>query len=377
MNSSISKIYARVKESLTNITFKRAAILLFRLVIGVVFLVDGFKIISDPVGRAIYTESVLSDSFLSVFEPLSLVLSILAGAFKVSVGCCMLLGTNILVASVYLIIFLFIEFFVLLFLPLSTGWLLVRNLSLILISVLIILLRKHSVKIYTRRTEWIIELYSFAFSIAFALYSFINLPIVDRTAMREGSAMKRVFLAVAMRSNIEVEQVNSVMNHVADEGYSFVLLSRRLTDASTMLNEEVNNLYSYSQKHNYPFVCLTGEETTDDEIREYVIESKGAEYPILRFNKSLIDKVARSNPEFLILKDGNIVRKFSAYKVPKLDSELSDDLYGHESESYTPRTLALCVLAYFIPLLLLLAYDYLIELIKWLLKKIMMKTKKI
>lgn len=252
MNSSLSKIYARVKESLTNITFKRAAILLFRLVIGVVFLVDGFKIISDPVGRAIYTESVLSDSFLSVFEPLSLVLSILAGAFKVSVGCCMLLGTNILVASVYLIIFLFIEFFVLLFLPLSTGWLLVRNLSLILISVLIILLRKHSVKIYTRRTEWIIELYSFAFSIAFALYSFINLPIVDRTAMREGSSMKRVFLAVAMRSNIEVEQVNSVMNHVADEGYSFVLLSRRLTDASTMLNEEVNNLYSYSQKHNYP-----------------------------------------------------------------------------------------------------------------------------
>lgn len=76
------------------------------------------------------------------------------------------------------------------------------------------------------------------------------------------------------------------------------------------------------------------------------------------------------------MKDGTITRKFSAYKIPKLEDALGEELYGHQSESSTGRTILFSVIAYLLPLVVLLAYDYLIELLKWLIKKIVMKSKK-
>lgn len=376
MNSTLAKTYHRVADSLTDLTFRRVVILVFRAVVGYVFLRDGFLLVNDPFGSGIVAEGIIADLGLGILEPLSMVLAFLVGAFKVSVGCCLLMGTNVGIAAVNLIIFLFIEFFVLVFLEWSTMWLIIRNVVFILLGALIFHWRKHSVKIYTQRTEWVIELYSFVFSILFAAHCYISLPMLDTTAAKEGNSMKSAFFEEGIALDRDLKDVSKQLECLSDTGYSFVLLSRHLPDASTLRKDEINTLYEYSVEHRYPFVCLIGEEVTDDEMREYIIESKCAEYPIIKFDKGIIDCVARSNPELLIMKDGTITRKFSAYKIPKLEEALDEELYGHQSESSTGRTILFSIIAYLLPLVVLLAYDYLVELTKWLIQKIMMKSKK-
>lgn len=376
MNSTLAKTYHRVVESLENLTFRRIVIVIFRLVVGFVLLRDGFLIVNDPYGSGIVAEGIISELGLRLLMPLSLVLAFIVGSFKVSVGCCLLMGTNVGVAAMNLIIYLFIEFFVLVKLDSPTSWLIARNVAFILLGALIFYWRKHSVKIYTKRTEWVIELYSFAFSVLFAAHCYISLPMLDTTAAKEGNSMKSAFLTEAKALGMDTAKVGRELECLADTGYSFVLLSRHLPDASTMRKDEINTLYEYSVEHGYPFVCLIGEKVTEDEMREYIIESKCAEYPIVKFEKSIIECVARSNPELLIMKDGTITRKFSAYKIPKLEDALDEELYGHQSESSTGRTILFSVIAYLLPLVVLLAYDYLIELLKWLIKKIVMKSKK-
>ncbi len=376
MNSTLAKTYHRVADSLTDLTFRRVVILVFRAVVGYVFLRDGFLLVNDPFGSGIVAEGIIADLGLGILEPLSMVLAFLVGAFKVSVGCCLLMGTNVGIAAVNLIIFLFIEFFVLVFLGWPTMWLIIRNVVFILLGALIFHWRKHSVKIYTQRTEWVIELYSFVFSILFAAHCYISLPMLDTTAAKEGNSMKSAFFEEGIALDRDLKDVSKQLECLSDTGYSFVLLSRHLPDASTLRKDEINTLYEYSVEHRYPFVCLIGEEVTDDEMREYIIESKCAEYPIIKFDKGIIDCVARSNPELLIMKDGTITRKFSAYKIPKLEEALDEELYGHQSESSTGRTILFSIIAYLLPLVVLLAYDYLVELTKWLIQKIMMKPKK-
>lgn len=376
MNSTLAKTYHRVADSLTDLTFRRVVILVFRAVVGYVFLRDGFLLVNDPFGSGIVAEGIIADLGLGILEPLSMVLAFLVGAFKVSVGCCLLMGTNVGIAAVNLIIFLFIEFFVLVFLGWPTMWLIIRNVVFILLGALIFHWRKHSVKIYTQRTEWVIELYSFVFSILFAAHCYISLPMLDTTAAKEGNSMKSAFFEEGIALDRDLKDVKKQLECLSDTGYSFVLLSRHLPDASTLRKDEINTLYEYSVEHKYPFVCLIGEEVTDDEMREYIIESKCAEYPIIKFDKGIIDCVARSNPELLIMKDGTITRKFSAYKIPKLEEALDEELYGHQSESSTGRTILFSIIAYLLPLVVLLAYDYLVELTKWLIQKIMMKPKK-
>ena len=376
MNSTLAKTYHRVADSLTDLTFRRVVILVFRAVVGYVFLRDGFLLVNDPFGSGIVAEGIIADLGLGILEPLSMVLAFLVGAFKVSVGCCLLMGTNVGIAAVNLIIFLFIEFFVLVFLGWPTMWLIIRNVVFILLGALIFHWRKHSVKIYTQRTEWVIELYSFVFSILFAAHCYISLPMLDTTAAKEGNSMKSAFFEEGIALDRDLKDVKKQLECLSDTGYSFVLLSRHLPDASTLRKDEINTLYEYSVEHKYPFVCLIGEEVTDDEMREYIIESKCAEYPIIKFDKGIIDCVARSNPELLIMKDGTITRKFSAYKIPKLEEALDEELYGHQSESSTGRTILFSIIAYLLPLVVLLAYDYLVELTKWLIQKIMMKSKK-
>lgn len=376
MNSTLVKTYQRLVGSLGNLTLRRIAILVFRAVVGFVFLKDGFLIVNDPFGSGMEAEKVVEELGLTILEPLSMVFAFLVGSFKVSVGCCLLMGTNIGIAAVNLIIFLFIEFFVLIFLERPTGGMIARNVLFILLGILIFCWRTHSVKIYTQRTEWVIELYSFVFSLAFAAHCYISLPMLDMTAAKEGNSMKTAFLSKAESLKLDKEKVSGTLGCLSDKGYSFVLLSRHLPDASTLRKDEINTLYEYSVEHGYPFVCLVGEEVTDDEMREYIIESKCAEYPIVKLDKGVIDCVARSNPELVIMKDGTITRKFSGYKIPKLEGGLDEETYGHRSESSAGKTIFFSIVAYLLPLVVLLAYDYLVELLKWIVQKIVMKSKK-
>lgn len=348
--------------------------MLFRVVVGFIFLKSGFGMVLDPCGASHLLENLILGMGANVLLPLSLAFAIVIGAFKFSVGCCLLIGTNIAITSVYLIIFVLIEIVALLLGHVSGSWLVVRNVIFLFAGGLIFYWRKHSVKLYTKRTEWIIELYSFAFALCLAVHCYVNLPLIDTTVAKEGYPMKSALLDEAKAKNLDVRKIERDLSCLSDKGYSFVLLSRFLPDATTVSRTEINALYDYSRKHNYSFVCLMGEGATDIEVQEYVIESAGAEYQFVETDKQVIDFIARSNPELIILKDGKILRKFTAYKIPSLDDKLEEELYGKQSESSSGKTILMCFLAYIIPLLLVLAYDYLVELIKWLIKKYVMKS---
>ena len=106
---------------------------------------------------------------------------------------------------------------------------------------------------------------------------------------------------------------------------------------------------------------------------EYIIETSGAEYPFLQIKRELTDAFVRSNPELFLIKDGIVEEKFSCYEIPTYEKPLEE--YLSETDG-TERwnDVAKSISSFGVPLIIILIYDYLIELAKLLYR--FWKTKK-
>lgn len=218
--------------------------------------------------------------------------------------------------------------------------------------------RNYNIGFYTKRTEWIISIYGFAFSIVMAIHCFFSLPILDRTVCKEGESIKKV-LDYAATHKIEIEKETKVaMLHY---GYSFILVSPDITQASTTYRKLLNKLYTYCQNNGYKFAMLTTSNPESREIDEYIIETSGAEYPFLYIQPRLTDAFVRSNPELFLLKDGIIEKKFSCYQIPAYEKPLHEEFAEDTEVSGGLNDVVKSLLYFGIPLLAILIYDYLIE----------------
>lgn len=236
-----------------------------------------------------------------------------------------------------------------------------HNIILLGLASLVFIWRNHNIGFYTKRTEWIISIYCFAFSLIMAIHGYFSLPILDKTICKEGESIEKV-LEYAKEHNIDVsEETKEAMSH---KGFSFILVSPNITQASTTYRKKLNKLYTYCQNNQYSFVMLTTSDPESQEVDEYIIETSGAEYPFQYIEKSLTDAFVRSNPELLLLNDGIVEKKFSSYQIPAYSEPLEELFSGNSEREESWNKVVKSSVYFALPLIIILIYDYLIELIK-------------
>ena len=155
---------------------------------------------------------------------------------------------------------------------------------------------------------------------------------------------------------------------LADTGYTFLLVSPYLEQADDSRLDLINQLYEYTQEHDYVFYCLTA--SSAKQVRVWR-DITGAEYPFCQTDGTTLKTVIRSNPGLLLVKDGVIIRKWSHNNLPEL-SEAETTLpleqleIGKLPTDGPARKIATILLWFVLPLALLTMADRLWMWTHWL-----------
>lgn len=140
-------------------------------------------------------------------------------------------------------------------------------------------------------------------------------------------------------------------------GYTILLLSPSLGEASQHDIDRIEQLYEYAQDNQYAFYCLTSR--NNDQLEEWK-NNTGAEYEFLFTDMQIVETITRANPGVLLLHDGVLCWKENLTTLDVntiITDKLDKQSYGEIHEiDYQKHFLALLILL-FGPLPLSLCFE--------------------
>lgn len=176
-----------------------------------------------------------------------------------------------------------------------------------------------------------------------------TVEVTPTSVAKETESLNSFFLTDAENQDVTREICGN-------SGYTFLLMSPSLADASERFLDRLEEVYEYSRQQDYPFYLVTLRDTTM--LQQWYFRT-GAEYPTLFSDASVISTVIRANPGLVLIKDGVILwkRSLSDLDISTLTSaKLSEQTYGKIEEiDYQKRILYIIALLFgpFFVLLLL------------------------
>ena len=240
-----------------------------------------------------------------------------------------------------------------------------KNVVLLVMSLVVLKWRKRIFPLATTRFDWLIALYGFLYILCVTIYCYRHLPVFDfrpyyvGADIRQGmeipegeepteletrfvlqkDGMEKEFtldnypdstwtfvdsrMVVKKQgyeppihdfSMIRYEDGEDITEQVlADEGYTFLLVAHQLGLTNESRIDLINELYDYCLEYGYAFYCLTS--SSDEDIFKWQ-EDTGAEYPFCLMDNTTLRTMVRSNPGLILLKKGEVVRKWSVVDIP-------------------------------------------------------------
>lgn len=284
-----------------------------------------------------------------------------------------------------------------------------KNIVLLIAAITLFKRKKLIVRFITAKMEWMVSTYTFLFVVALSFYCLGNLPILDfrpykigtniRTSMeippgakpsvfesrfileKDGkrqeftlenypdSTWKYIETRTLLKekgyeppirdfSMMNLETGEDITERVlADEGYTFLLVSPRIEDADDSNIDLINEVYDYSIEHGYGFYALTS--SSEGEI-ELWRDKTGAEYPFCQMDDITLKTIIRSNPGLMLIKDGTVLNKWSDNQLPD-EYVLVDSLdkleLGKQKQESDLQTIGYVLLWFTLPLLLIIGVD--------------------
>lgn len=212
-----------------------------------------------------------------------------------------------------------------------TNWQTFGKNVVLLAAVLVVMANLHRLhRVITERNQWLISLYSLVFSLMFAFHNLYYLPAIDFRPFRvgtdvlkgmydewDGKSSKLEYSDFAIQM-AEQDGEDVTLEWLERPGYKFLLVAPFLEKADDAAADQLNDIYEYSRRMDYPFVCLTG--SAQEQIEEWV-DYNGAEYPFAWTDGTLLTTMIRSNPGLILMKGSVIVKKWPNTDYPKLDEQ--------------------------------------------------------
>lgn len=395
---------------------------LCRLVLAVVFLFSGFVKAADPVGMSYKVEAY--------FAQLGLPGSLAAGSFSASTVIAVGLAAFEFLLGVYLLVGMHRRFtswcilIVMVLLTTLTGYLyffstipdcgcfgdaiilsnrdtFLKNIGLLLCSVVLLVRPLKIKRLITERNQWIIALYSVFYVFVLSLYSTYHLPVIDFTPYKAGTNLREATEAVYETTLIfekdgktyacssdsvpaspgklvdarvltlkapEIENFALYNDHddltedlLNDKSYSLWLVAPDLPTSEAGSSDMINDLYDICIDKGYAFYGVV---SADSVAISNWVDQTGAAYPFVQTDRETAEAMMRSNPGVLLMKDGTILGKWGHNDLGHLvqlleqqkESQIERFVQSEKAEGL-PYLLVKAILWYIIPLLLIIGID--------------------
>lgn len=153
------------------------------------------------------------------------------------------------------------------------------------------------------------------------------------------------------------------------DGYTFLLIAPVLERADDSNFGEIDAIYEYAKENGYGFYGLTA---STDKAEKHWRDITGAEYPFYTMDGTTLKTIIRSNPGLILLYKGTIINKWSHNDLPKqaeLNAPLTLIEVGREPENKTWTKIALILICYIFPLVLLIVADRIWSWTRWVRKR--------
>jgi uncharacterized membrane protein YphA (DoxX/SURF4 family) len=349
-----------------------------RIIIGLLFIFSGVVKAIDPLGSAYKFHDYFQAFHIGFLNSLSIILAILMCTAEFISGFSVLTGlrqrTGILGALILMIIFTPLTFILALTNPVSdcgcfgdaihlTNWQTFgKNVILIGLAFVLFAGRKEVKQLFNTITEWIIISGVIVLFIVFSLANLKYLPVIDflpyktgvkiadkmvvpdgvpvdtynTTFVYEKGGIKKEFsisnypandtlwkfveqksvllkkgyqppihdFSIASLNGVDV--TNDVLSH---SGYSVLMITKKLAEAKSNRLEEGYKLGKYCHEKGIDFYILTASGT--DEAKS--INNGLGFYSV---DETTLKTIVRSNPGYILLKDGIIIGKWSWANLP-------------------------------------------------------------
>ena len=306
-------------------------------------------------------------------------------------------------------------------LKLTNGETLLKNIVLVACAALVAWRPTDMARFISRSNQWIVRYYTVAYIVITSVYCLYTLPIFDFRPYHVGTNIKQgmeipegaeqpefesTFL---LRKNGETREFtldnypDSTWEYVdtrtvqtkkgyeppihdfalttcdtgediteqvlTKKGYTFLLVSPRLTVADDSNFGDIDQIYEYAEENGADFYCVTA--SANDEIERWR-DLTGAEYHFCNADETTLKTMIRSNPGLILLKDGTIIGKWSHNTLPQTDdltAPLQQLTIGKAQNDSTTKRLLIVLLTFFLPLSALTLADRLWAWSKWIRNK--------
>lgn len=355
------------------------AVNICRILLAACFIFSGFVKAVDPVGTQIKLQDyLLAFGWENLFSSdLLLSAGILAGV-EFFLGIYLLLGVfrygTSLILMVVMLFFTPFTLYLAIKNPVSdcgcfgdalilTNWqTFAKNVVLLLLAVFVFIFKTRIVPFVSERRAWVVPVITATLIINFMLSNIRDLPIFDFRPYRVGTDLRSEILEGKDGRFDEFYLMDSEYNDATEkvlsaDGYSFLIVSPHLEEASQNNIDLINDLYYYCRDAGYPIYGITA---SGNETVKAWSENTYAQYEFLFADEIVLKTMIRRNPGVLVLKDGAIVAKWSDRNIP-LDSQVSarmEQLKPARPEWSSAGTKKLVVaLLFILPYLLLILID--------------------
>lgn len=362
-----------------------------RIIIGITFMFSGIVKAIDPLGSAYKFHDYFQAFGLEFLYPLTLPLSILLSTAEFISGFAVLSGyrqkAGIIVVVLLMIVFTPLTFVLALTNPVSdcgcfgdaihlTNWqTFYKNIFLMIFAVILFIGRKHVKNIFTPLKEWTLTGIMTAVVVIFALLNLRYLPLIDFLPYRPGANIAE---SMQIPEGMPADQYEttfiyerdgirkefSLDNYPADdtswvfvdqksvlvtkgyqppihdfslttrngidltdqilsrEGYTLLFISTKLEEADPSRLDKGFNLGSYCAANGIDFYAVTA--SGGDVLMNY---DNGLTF--CTADEVTLKTIVRSNPGYLLIKDGTIAGKWSWATVPGQEEFIADAPVEH------------------------------------------------
>lgn len=403
---------------------KRILLLISRLFLGIVFVFSGFVKAIDPLGSNYKIEDYLHamGPFMSHFTGIAFIASILLSATELLIGLNLILGVRLKettwAAALFMVVMTPITLWIAIANPVhdcgcfgdaliitnwQTFW---KNIILSAFVVVIFLLRKSHKPLVCNRTQWVLCVYSFLFTVGLSFYCLKHLPIIDfrpykigtniikgmetpPNAEKDSFDIKLIYAKNGQEKEFSLENyprndsswtfvdqrsvlikkgyeppihdftidtdggeiTDIVLN---DPGYTFLLISYDFTKADLSKSEQINQIYQYALKNGYKFYALTA--SVKEDIAKYKQTTK-AEYPIGLTDKITLKTIIRSNPGLVLIKNATVLNLWATSDIPEFKAPLESSELGKMQQPNHAKSISIVILIFLFPMLGIFLFD--------------------
>ena len=357
-----------------------------RILLGLTFMFSGIVKAIDPVGTQIkFTDYLyafgMGDSILA---STLLILACMLAGFEILIGSYLTVGAfgkgTSLVTLLMMVAFTPLTLYLALKNPVQdcgcfgdavvlTNWqTFYKNVFLLALTVFVFIERKLIVPFVAERRQWLVTVIIVAVSVRFMVDNINSLPVLDFRPYKVGTDLRGAIqdhdMAMADFCIMDDKMDDVTMDVLADSGYTFLLVSPHLEDASESDLDLIDDIFDYCAHWGYNIIGLTS--SGGETIRRWT-ENAGADVQFMFSDEIPLQTIVRSNPGLVLINNGVIVNKWSHSCIPS-DEELWGPLemidVGQTPDPDPMKTPWAVALIFALPLLLLVLIDRLRELIQ-------------